>query len=58
VFRVGSHAVDLLVGNSVAKLLGFKNAIYAPGVTYESENIVNIMKIMDWNFYSPKCDMK
>ncbi|KAL4127489.1 hypothetical protein QTP88_011656 [Uroleucon formosanum] len=40
-----SHDVDLSVGNSIAKLLGFKNDVYTSGATYESENIVSIMKI-------------
>jgi len=40
-----SHDVDLSIGNSIAKLLGFKNDVYTSGTTYESENIVNIMKI-------------
>ncbi|KAL4091149.1 hypothetical protein QTP88_025886 [Uroleucon formosanum] len=40
-----SHDVDLSVGNSIAKLLGFRNVLYTTGATHESENIVNIMKI-------------
>jgi len=40
-----SDDVDLSAGNSIATLLGFKNNVYATGSSYESENIVNIMKI-------------
>ena len=40
-----SHDVDLSVKNSIAKLLGFKNNVYVTGSNYESENIVNIMRI-------------
>jgi len=40
-----SDDIDLSVGNSIATLLGFKNNVYTSGSSYESENIVNIMKI-------------
>lgn len=40
-----SHEIDFSVENSVAKLLGFRNVVYTTGVTHESENTVNIMKV-------------
>ncbi|KAL4127110.1 hypothetical protein QTP88_011308 [Uroleucon formosanum] len=49
-----SHEVDLGIENSIAKLLGFRNVLYTTGATYESENIVNIMKI---NCIKVKCNL-
>lgn len=40
-----SHEIDFSVENSIAKLLGFRNAVYTSGAIHESENTVNIMKI-------------
>jgi len=49
-----SHEIDFSVENSVAKLLGFRNVVYTTGVTHESENTVNIMKV---NYIKVECNL-
>lgn len=40
-----SHAIDFSGANSIAKLLGFENKVYAADTLHESCDVVNIMKV-------------